>query len=108
MERNSLNCLNEGRDQADRVWGEAMRIPLERMQARDSGKGVLLVSQLYDLKLLVETQIASKGLDPAEIRGKIGLKSGRLLSFISATTPDDAAAVAKLRQAIKDVLNITA
>jgi hypothetical protein len=66
------------------------------------------MSQLYDLKVLVETHIASKGLDPVQTKGKIGLKAGRMLSFISATTPDDAAAVTKMKQAIKDVLNINA
>ena len=66
------------------------------------------MSQLYDLKVLIETNITEKGLDSAEVRGKIALKAGRLLSFISPSTPDDPAGVAKLKQAIKDVLNINA
>jgi hypothetical protein len=66
------------------------------------------VSQLYDLKVRIEEKIKADGLDGAEVRGKIGLKSGRLLAFISPSTPDDPAAVIKLRQAIKDVLNISA
>lgn len=64
------------------------------------------MSQLYDLKLRVEEKIAADGLDPVTVRGKIGLKSGRLLSFINATTPDDPEAVAKMKLAIKEVLNI--
>jgi len=66
------------------------------------------VSQLYDLKILIEANIAAGGLDSAEVRGKIALRAGRLLSFISPNTPDDPAGVAKLKQAIKDVLNINA
>ena len=66
------------------------------------------MSQLYDLKILIEANIAAGGLDSAEVRGKIALKAGRLLSFISPNTPDDPAGVAKLKQAIKDVLNINA
>jgi hypothetical protein len=42
------------------------------------------------------------------VRGKIALKAGRLLTFINPTTPDDPAGVEKLKQAIKDVLNISA
>jgi hypothetical protein len=65
------------------------------------------VSQLYDLKLKIEEKIKADGLDAAEVRGKIGLKSGKLLALISATTPDDPAAVAKMKQAAKDVLNLS-
>ena len=66
------------------------------------------MSQLYDLRILIEANIAAGGLDSAEVRGKIALRAGRLLSFISPNTPDDPAGVAKLKQAIKDVLNINA
>ena len=65
------------------------------------------MSQLYDLKLKIEEKIKADGLDAAEVRGKIGLKSGKLLALISATTPDDPAAVAKMKQAAKDVLNLS-
>ncbi|MFY9852925.1 MAG: hypothetical protein WAK26_03500 [Terracidiphilus sp.] len=66
------------------------------------------MSQLYDLKVLIESTITAKGLDATDTRGKIALKAGRLLTFISPTTPDDPAGVEKLKQAIKDVLNISA
>lgn len=66
------------------------------------------MSQLYDLKVLIEAKITAGGLDSADVRGKIALKAGRLLSFITPTTPDDPVGVAKLKQAIKDVLNINA
>jgi hypothetical protein len=42
------------------------------------------------------------------VKGKIGLRSGRTLALISPTTPDDPAALAKLRQAAKEVLNLDA
>lgn len=66
------------------------------------------MSQLYDLKVLIEEKIKANGLDAADVKGQIGLKSGKLLAFINASTPDDPATVAKLKQAIKDVLNINA
>ncbi len=66
------------------------------------------MSQLYDLKLLIENKIKTDSLDAMDIKGKIGLRSGRMLAFITATTPDDPEAVAKLRQAVKEVLNISA
>jgi hypothetical protein len=64
------------------------------------------MSQLYDLKLRIEEKIKADGLDGTEMRGKIGLKSGRLLAFISASTPDDPEAIVKLKQAAKDVLSL--
>jgi len=66
------------------------------------------VSQLYDLKVLIENKIRTDGLDAMAVKGKIGLRSGRILALISPSTPDDPEAVAKLRQAVKDVLNINA
>jgi hypothetical protein len=66
------------------------------------------VSQLYDLKLKIEAKIKADGLDGNEVRGKIGLKSGKLLALINPMTPDDPAGIAKLRQAINDVLGLSA
>jgi len=66
------------------------------------------VSQLYDLKMLIENKIKADGLDPMDVKGKIGLRSGRMLAFITPTTADDPEAVAKLKQAVKDVLHISA
>jgi hypothetical protein len=65
------------------------------------------VSQLYDLKLRIEEKIKADGLDPMEVKGKIGLLSGKLLAFISPTTPDDPTAVTKLKHATKQVLNLS-
>ncbi len=41
-----------------------------------------------------------------EIKGKIGLRSGRLLALISPSTPDDPQAIAKLKLAAREVLNL--
>ena len=64
------------------------------------------MSQLYDMKVKIEQKIRADKLDENEIKGKIGLKAGKLLAFISSTTPDDPAVISKLRQATKEVLNI--
>jgi hypothetical protein len=64
------------------------------------------VSQLYDLRILIEENIKTSGLDAMEVKGKISLRSGKLLAFITRTTPDDPAAIAKLKQAAKEVLNL--
>lgn len=66
------------------------------------------MSQLYDLRMLIENKIKADGLDAMDVKGKIGLRSGRMLAFITPTTADEPQAVAKLRQAVKDVLNINA
>jgi hypothetical protein len=64
------------------------------------------VSQLNDMKLRIEAKIKADGLDEKDIKGKIGLKSGKILAFISASTPDEPETIAKLKQAAKDVLNL--
>jgi hypothetical protein len=64
------------------------------------------MGQLYDLRMKIEAKIAADHLDATEVKGKIGLKSGKLLAFISASTPDDPATIAKLKQAAKEVLNL--
>lgn len=66
------------------------------------------MSKLYDLKVLVENKIKADGLDAMAVKGKIGLRSGRTLALISPTSPDDPDAIARLRQAVKEVLNIDA
>ncbi len=66
------------------------------------------MSKLYDLRLLIENKIKTDGLDAMDIKGKIGLRSGRMLAFITPTTVDEPEAIAKLKQAVKDVLNISA
>ena len=64
------------------------------------------MSQLYDFKLRIEEKIKSDGLDAKEIKGKIGLMSGKLLAFITPSTADDPETVTKLKRAAKEVLNL--
>jgi hypothetical protein len=64
------------------------------------------VSQLNDLKLRIEEKIKAEGLDPVAVKGKIGLRSGKLLAFITPSTPDDPQAIANLKQAAKEILNL--
>lgn len=64
------------------------------------------MSELNDLKLRIEAKIKADGLDAAATRGKIGLRSGKLLAFINSSTPDDPAVLAKLKAAAKEVLNL--
>lgn len=64
------------------------------------------MSALYDLKVRIEDKIKSDGLDAVKLRGQIGLRTGRILALITPSTADDPAAVAKLKQAAKDLLNL--
>ena len=64
------------------------------------------MSQLYDMKVKIEAKITADKLDANEVKGKIGLKAGKLLAFITATTPDDPATISKMKQAAKEVLNL--
>jgi hypothetical protein len=70
-------------------------------------EGICLVSQLYDMKVKIEAKIKAEKLDENEIKGKIGLKAGKLLAFITASTVDDVATIAKMKQAAKEVLNLS-
>ncbi len=73
-----------------------------------TGERGLLVSQLYDVKVLIENKIKADGLDAMDVKGKIGLRTGKMLAFINPNTPDDPETLAKFRKAVKDVLNINA
>lgn len=64
------------------------------------------MSQLNDIKLQIELKIKTDQLDAAAIKGKIGLKSGKVLAFINAGTPDDPESLAKLKAAVKEILNL--
>lgn len=64
------------------------------------------MSQLYDLKVKIEEKISSSGLDAKDVKGKLGLRSGTLLSLINPNTPDNPETIAKLKQAAKEVLNV--
>ena len=64
------------------------------------------MGQLNDLKVKIEEKIKADGLDPIPIKGKIGLRSGKLLGFVTPNTPDDPVVIAKLKQAAKEILNL--
>lgn len=65
------------------------------------------MSVLYDFRVAIEAKIKADGLDEAKVKGDIGLRTGKLVSLILPSSPDDPAVVAKLRQAAKDVLNLS-
>lgn len=65
------------------------------------------MSALNDMKLRIEEKIKADGLDAKEVKGKIGLRSGKLFAFINPSTPDDPEVIAKLRQAAKEILNLS-
>ncbi len=64
------------------------------------------MSQLYDLRLQIEEKIKTAGLDAMDIKGRLALRSGKLLSLISPTAPDDPVVLDKLKRAAKEVLNL--
>ena len=65
------------------------------------------MSQLNDLKLKIEEKIRADKLDEAAVKGKIGLRAGKLLAFIGPNTPDDPTAIANLKAAAKEILNLS-
>jgi hypothetical protein len=64
------------------------------------------VGVLYNLRIAIEEKIKADGLDAADIKGKIGLRTGRLMVLVSPSTPDDPASIAKFRLAAKEILNL--
>jgi len=65
------------------------------------------VSQLHDMKLRIEAKIQADGLDAVAVKGKIGLRTGKLLAFIKPDTPDTPEQVVKLKAAAKEILNLS-
>jgi hypothetical protein len=63
------------------------------------------MGQLYDARVKVEKLLASKGGDVSELKGKIGMKIGFLLSLVTPQTPDDAVKLERLRKAVAEVLH---
>jgi hypothetical protein len=59
------------------------------------------------MRLRVEEKIKADRLDPMEVKGKLGLKTGMLVALISANTPDKPESIAKFRLAAKEILNLT-
>jgi hypothetical protein len=64
------------------------------------------VSQLYDMKLRVEEKIKVDHLEAAQVYGKLGLKTGMLMSLINASTPDNPEKIAKFKSAAMEVLGL--
>lgn len=64
------------------------------------------MGQLNEMKRQIEAKIKADGLNASDIKGKLGLRSGKLLAFISDSTPDDPVVMQKLRQAAKELLNL--
>ena len=65
------------------------------------------MSQIYDMRLRIEEKIKTDGLNAMEIKGKLGLKTGKMLALITASTPDDPDTISKLREAAKEILNLS-
>jgi len=65
------------------------------------------VSVLYDMRLRIEDKIKAENLNAMDIKGKLGLKTGKMLALITAATPDDPEMITKLKQAAKEVLNLS-
>jgi hypothetical protein len=61
------------------------------------------MSQLYDAKVKVEQLLAKKG-DATELRGKIGMRIGFLLSLVTPASPDDPVRLDRLKKAVAEVL----
>ena len=64
------------------------------------------MSQLYDMKLRVEQKIKTDHLDPAQVNGKLGLKTGMLISLITASTPDKPEKITKFKAAAMEILGL--
>jgi len=64
------------------------------------------VGQLNEMKRKIEEKIKADGLNASDVKGKLGLRSGKLLAFISDSTPDDPVVIQKLRKAAKEVMNL--
>lgn len=58
---------------------------------------------LFELSKKIDEIISQKGMDRSITRGKIGLKSGVLMSF-NEKTPDDVEKIRKIKEAVKELL----
>ena len=63
------------------------------------------MGQLYDAKVKVEALIAKSKENPTELKGKIGMRIGFLLSLVTPATPDDPVRMERLRKAVSEVLS---
>ncbi len=65
-----------------------------------------IMGKLFELKQKALQIIDEKKLDPVKHSGQIGLRSGMMLPFINANTPDDPVKIEQLRKAINSVLDV--
>ncbi len=65
------------------------------------------MSQLYEARMKIEKLLSQKGGDASDLRGKIGMRTGFLLSLVTPNTPDDAVRLDRLRKAVAEVLKAT-
>jgi hypothetical protein len=64
------------------------------------------MGQTYEAKRKLEQVIAERGLNAAEVKGKLSLRSGMLLAFVKPDSPDDPVKLEKLRAAARELLQI--
>jgi hypothetical protein len=81
-------------------------IPAKGCANAGSPESEPFMGALFEAKQKIDLVIQQKGLDPAQIKGAIGLKTGILLNLLNANTPDDPAKLAKLKQAAAEVLGL--
>jgi len=62
------------------------------------------MSQLYDARLKVE-QLLAKKPDATDLRGKIGMRIGFLLSLVTPASADDPVRLDRLKKAVAEVLH---
>ncbi len=64
------------------------------------------MGEIFDIKQKIDAAIQQRGLDAAQTKGAIGLRTGLLLNLVNAGTPDDPAKLAKLKQAANELLGL--
>lgn len=65
------------------------------------------MGKLFDARVKIENFIEERNLHAMETKGKIGLKVGFVISRLKEDTPDDPEKLEKLKEAVKEVLNIS-
>lgn len=65
------------------------------------------MGRLYQAKKEVESLIAKKKLDPYQIKGEIGMRTGIVFGLINPNTPDDQQKIVKLIKAVQEILGTT-
>jgi uncharacterized protein YqgV (UPF0045/DUF77 family) len=64
------------------------------------------MGQIFELSKKIDEIISKKGMDKMVTRGKIGIRSGVLMSF-NEKTPDNPERIRKIKEAVKEVLGVT-